>query len=146
MRIDSQFFLGMVHSDEWLLSNDLMIPYTEFNLKYNTEITAATYADWVSIAEVRALVFPPQFRTLAAEFYQGLILCQTSSDRQTSEIKSFEIKPEGYSVSYADGAPKCDQWVNKLKQLEVAAGIELAEFKKVTTLGGDRTETFLHEF
>lgn len=123
-----------------------MIPFNEFNLKYNSEFTSATYADWVSVAEMRALVFPPQFRVLAAEFYQGLILCQTSGDRQTSEIKSFEVKPEGYAVSYTDGVPKCDQWVNKLKQLAIAAGIELAEFKKVTTLGANRTETFNHQF
>lgn len=124
-----------------------MLPYSEFNLKYNTEFTAATYADWVSLAEIKALIFPVEFRALAAEYYLGYLLCITSGDRQPSEVKSFEVKPEGYSVSYTDGnLPKCENWVSRLRQLGIAAGVEIPELKKVTTLGANRTERFLHSF
>ena len=122
----------------------------DFNLKYQTEYPAAIYADWVAIAEARAAIFPatpPQYRVLAAEYYLGYLLCITAGARQPSEVERFEVKPEGYSVAYAKGgAGKCDRWLEFLRQLGIAAGVQIPELQKVTPLYANRTEKFQFEF
>lgn len=124
----------------------MALTFTEFNSKYGTKTTAQIYADWLPVAIARASIFPLAFRDLAVEYYHGYLLCTTSAERQPSELKSFEIKPEGYNVSYADNAPKCDQWLNRLRELAIGAGVEIPEFQKVTALGADRVEKFQHPF
>jgi len=123
-----------------------MISYSEFTLKYGAEFNESIYSDWLPVATARASIFPSASRELATEYYLGWLLCTTSGDRQESEVKSFEVKPEGYSVSYADGVPKCDRWLKFLEQLAIAAGFELPEIKRTRTFGGNRTEVFVHRF
>jgi hypothetical protein len=118
-----------------------------FNLKYKTQFTSAIYTDWVGVAEGRAAIFPPQFRTLAAEYYLGYLLCMTSAERQGNEVKQFEVKPEGYSVTYdTSGAGKCDRWLQFLKQLGLAAGVQIPELKTTTVIYSNRTEKFRYDF
>lgn len=114
--------------------------------KYGEFFNAQVYADWLPIAIARSAIFPIDFRDLAVEFYHGYLLCVTSSDRQASEVKSFDVNPEGYSVTYADKAPKCSDWIDRLRQLGVAASVEIPELKKVTALGSNRVDQFNHDF
>jgi len=125
-----------------------MISYSEFTLKYGAEFNESIYLDWLPVATARALIFPLAFRELATEYYLGWLLCTTSGDRQKSEVKSFEVKPDGYSVSYANTAtPKCDRWLSSLEQLAIAADIgEIPELKRTRTFVGNRTEVFVHRF
>lgn len=120
--------------------------YLEFNAKYGLFITEQIYGDWLPVAIVRAAIFPLAYRPLAIEFYTAYLLCITGSDRTETEIKKFEVKPEGYSVEYGGGGAKCDRWINSLKQLALTAEIELPETRKFGTLGGDRTECFDYQF
>ena len=118
-----------------------------FNLKYKTQFTSAIYTDWVTVAEGRAAIFPPQFRILAAEYYLGYLLCMTSAERQGSEVKQFEVKPEGYSVTYdTSGTGRCDRWLQFLKQLGLAAGVEIPELKTSGPAYADRKEKFIYDF
>lgn len=118
-----------------------------FNLKYKTQYTPAIYSDWVAIAETRAAIFPPQFRALAAEYYLGYLLCMTAAERQGSEVKQFEVKPDGYSVTYdTGGAGKCDRWLQFLKQLGLAAGVEIPELKTSGPAYADRKGNFFFGF
>jgi len=125
-----------------------MISYSQFTLKYGAEFNELIYSDWLPVATAKASIFPLAFRDLATEYYLGWLLCTTSGDRQASEVKSFEVKPEGYAVSYSDSSvPKCDRWLSFLRQLAIAAGVgELPELKRTRTFGGDRTEVFNHPF
>jgi len=124
-----------------------MISYSEFTLKYGAEFNELIYSDWLPVAIARSAIFPVDSRDLATEYYLGWLLCTTSGDRQNSEVKSFEVKPDGYSVSYSNNdIPKCDRWLKFLEQLAIAAGFELPELKRTRTFGGNRTEVFVHRF
>lgn len=94
----------------------------------------------------RSAIFPVEYRALASEYYLGYLLCLTAGDRQSSEVKRFEVKPEGYSVEYADNAPKCDRWLVLLRELGIAAGVTIPELQRTRTFGADRTENFCHPF
>jgi len=139
--------LKKVHLGECFLLVGLMMSYSDFSLKYGTEFNELIYSDWLPVATAKASIFPLAYRPLATEYYLGWLLCTTSGDRHTSEIKSFEVKPEGYSVSYSNGnGSQCDRWLKFLRQLAIAANIEIPEREQTRTFGGDRTEVFNHPF
>jgi hypothetical protein len=124
-----------------------MITPEAFNAKYKTEFVPAIYADWIAIAETRAAIFPSQYRALAAEYYIGFFMCTLAGERQGSEIKQFEVKPEGYSVTYdTSGTGRCDRWLQFLKQLGLTAGVEVPELKTSGPAYADRTEKFRFNF
>lgn len=123
--------------------------YQEFITKYQLTISEQIFNDWLPVAIVRAVIFPIAYRELATEFYLGYLLCISSFERSSEEIKKFEIKPEGYSVEYnknGEGKAKCSNWLDSLAQLGTVAGIDIPELAKFGTLGGDRTECFLYRF
>lgn len=126
-----------------------MIPYATFVTTYKVEPNPALYAQLTPIAEARALVFPTEFRELAAQYYLGYILCMTAGDRTESEIKSFKVEPDGYSVSYADAkaGQKCANWLELLRQLAMAAKIDLGlDNSPAKPQYADRTENFNYSF
>lgn len=122
-----------------------MITPAAFTAIYKIPLNEALFAQLSPIAETRALIFPVPYRELASQYFLGYMLCMFAGTRGPSELKAFEVKPEGYSVSYTDGGAKCDNWLELIRQLAIVAGVQL-DPKPVQAEYANRTEHFYFSF